>query len=36
LKVATRNIFIDMVSHSRCVDILMLYEVYTGEVCDLF
>jgi hypothetical protein len=36
LKVTTRNVFVHMVSHSRCVDIVMLCEVHTGEVCDLF
>jgi hypothetical protein len=36
LKVTTRNVFIHMVPHSRCVDIVILYEVYTGEVCYLF
>jgi hypothetical protein len=36
LKVTTRNVLIHMVPHSRCIDIVMLCEVYTGEVCDLF
>jgi hypothetical protein len=36
LNVTTRNIFIHMVPHSRCVDIVMLCEVHTGEVCNLF
>jgi hypothetical protein len=36
LKVTTRNVFIHMVPHSRCVDIVMLCEVHTGEVHDLF
>jgi hypothetical protein len=36
LKVTTRNVFIHMVLHSRCIDIVVLYEVYTGEVCYLF
>jgi hypothetical protein len=36
LKVTIRNFFILMVPHSRCVDIVMLYEVHTGEVRDLF
>jgi hypothetical protein len=36
LKVTTRNVFIYMVPHSKCVDIMMLCEVYTGEVRDLF
>jgi hypothetical protein len=36
LKVTTRNVFIHMVPHSRCVDIVMLCEVYTSEVRDLF
>jgi hypothetical protein len=36
LKVTTRNVFNHMVPHSRCVDIVMLYEVHTGEVRDLF
>ena len=36
LKVTTRNVFIHMVPHSRCIDIVMLCEVYTGEVCYLF
>jgi hypothetical protein len=36
LKVTTRNVFIHMVPHSRCVDIMMLCEVNTGEVRDLF
>jgi hypothetical protein len=27
LKVTTRNVFIHMVLHSRCVDIVMIYEV---------
>jgi hypothetical protein len=36
LKVTTRNVFIHMVSHSRRVDIVMLCEVHTGEVRDLF
>jgi hypothetical protein len=36
LKVTTRNVFIHMVSHSRCVDIVMLYEVHIGELRDLF
>jgi hypothetical protein len=36
LKVSTRNVFIHMVPHSRCVDIVMLYKVHTGDVRDLF
>jgi hypothetical protein len=36
LNVTTRNIFIHMVLHSRCIDIVMLCEVHIGEVCDLF
>jgi hypothetical protein len=36
LKVTTRNAFIHMVPHSRYVDIVMLYEVHTAEVRDLF
>jgi hypothetical protein len=36
LKVTTRNVFIHMVLHSRCVDSVILYKVYTGEVCYLF
>jgi hypothetical protein len=36
LKVTTRNVFIYMVPHSRCVDIVMLCEIHTGEICDLF
>jgi hypothetical protein len=36
LNVTTRNVFIHLVLHSRCVDIVMLYEVYTSEVCDFF
>jgi hypothetical protein len=36
LKVTIRNVFIHMVLHSKCIDIVMLYEVHTGEVCDLF
>jgi hypothetical protein len=36
LKVTKRNVFIHMVPHSRCVDIVMLCEVHTSEVCDLF
>jgi hypothetical protein len=36
LKVATRNVFIHMVPHSRCVDIVILCEVHTCEVRDLF
>jgi hypothetical protein len=36
LKVATRNIFIHMIPHSRCVEIMMLYNVYTGKVCNFF
>jgi hypothetical protein len=36
LKVTTSNVFIHMVSHSRCIDIVMLCDVHTGEVCDLF
>jgi hypothetical protein len=36
LKVTTRNVFIHMVPHSRCVDIVTFYEVHTGEVRDLF
>jgi hypothetical protein len=36
LKVTTRNVFIHMVPYSRCVDIVMLCEVYTDEVCVLF
>jgi hypothetical protein len=36
LKVTTRNVFIHMVPHSRCVDIVMPCEVHTSEVRDLF
>jgi hypothetical protein len=36
LNVTTRNVFIHMVLHSRCVDIVMLCEVHTGKVRDLF
>jgi hypothetical protein len=36
LKVTTRNVFIHMVSHSKCIDIVMLCEENSGEVCDLF
>jgi hypothetical protein len=36
LKVTTRNVFIHMVLHSRCVDIVMLSEVHSGEVRNLF
>jgi hypothetical protein len=36
LKVTTRNVFIHMVPHSRCVDIVMLCEVHTREVRDIF
>jgi hypothetical protein len=36
LKVTIRNVFIHMVPHSRCVDIVMLCEVHIGEVHDLF
>jgi hypothetical protein len=36
LKVTTRNVFIHMVPHSRCIDIVLLCEVHTGEVHDLF
>jgi hypothetical protein len=36
LNVTTRNVFIHMILHSRCVDIVMLCEVHTDEVCDLF
>jgi hypothetical protein len=36
LKVTTWNVFIHMVLHSRCIDIVMLCEVHTGEVRDLF
>jgi hypothetical protein len=36
LKVTTRNVCTHMISHSRCVDIVMLCEVHTGEVRDLF
>jgi hypothetical protein len=36
LKVTTRNVFIHMLPHSMCVNIVMLCEVHTGEVCDLF
>jgi hypothetical protein len=36
LKVTTRNVFIHMVSESRCIDIVMLYKVHTAEVRDLF
>jgi hypothetical protein len=36
VKVTTRNVFIHMVLHSMCVDIVMLCEVHTGEVRDLF
>jgi hypothetical protein len=36
LMVTTRNVFIHMIPHSRCIDIVMLCEVYTGEVCGLF
>jgi hypothetical protein len=36
LKITTRNVFIHMVLHSKCVDIVMLCEVHTAKVCDLF
>jgi hypothetical protein len=36
LKVTTRNVFIHMVPHSRCVDIVILCEVHTDEVRGLF
>jgi hypothetical protein len=36
LKVTTRNVFIHMVLHSWCVDIVMPCEVHTGKVRDLF
>jgi hypothetical protein len=36
IKVTTMNVFIHMIPHSRCVDIVMLCEVHTGEVRDLF
>jgi hypothetical protein len=36
LKVTIRNVFIHMVPHSRCIDIVMLCEVQTGKVWDLF
>jgi hypothetical protein len=36
LKVTTRNVFIHMVLQSRCIDIVMLCEVHTFEVHDLF
>jgi hypothetical protein len=36
LKVTTRNVFIHMAPHSRCVDIVMLYEIHTREVRYLF
>jgi hypothetical protein len=36
LYVTTRNVFIHMLPHSRCVDIVMLCEIHTGEVHDLF
>jgi hypothetical protein len=36
LTVTTRNVFIHMVLHSRCVDIVMLCEVHTGEVRGLY
>jgi hypothetical protein len=36
LKVTTTNVFIHMVLHSRCVDIAMLYKLYSCVVCDLF
>jgi hypothetical protein len=36
LKFTTRNVFIHMVLHSRCIDIVMLYEVHTAELHDLF
>jgi hypothetical protein len=36
LKFTTMNVFIHTVPHSRCVDIVILYKVYTGEVCYLF
>jgi hypothetical protein len=36
LKVTTGNVFIHKVPHSRCIDIVMICEVHTGEVRDLF
>jgi hypothetical protein len=36
LKVTTRNAFIHMVPHSRCINTMILCEVHTGEVHDLF
>jgi hypothetical protein len=36
LKVTTRIVFIHMVPHNRCVDIVMLCELHTSEVRDLF
>jgi hypothetical protein len=36
LKVTTRNVFIHMEPHSKCINIVILYEVHSGEVCDLF
>jgi hypothetical protein len=36
LKVTKRNGFIHMILCSRCVDIVMLCEVYSGDVCYLF
>jgi hypothetical protein len=35
-KFTTRNVFIHMVLHSRCIDIVTLCEVHTGDVRDLF
>jgi hypothetical protein len=35
LKVTIRNVFIHMVSHSSCVDIVMICEVYTSTTKNL-
>jgi hypothetical protein len=36
LKVTTGNVFIHMVPHSRYVNIVILSEVHTAKVCNLF
>jgi hypothetical protein len=36
LKVTIGNVFIHKVPHSRCIDIVMICEVHTGKVRDLF
>jgi hypothetical protein len=36
LKATTRNVFIHMIPHIRCVDIVMVCDVHIGEVRDLF